>query len=75
MRKIGLAALVAAPLVAGCYAETYPADYYARPSYVSVYGPPSVYVAPRPVYVAPPRPVYVAPRAYVAPRVRARVYW
>ncbi len=66
MKKLGLAALAALPLVGGCYAEAYPAGYYARPSYVRVYGPPVV-VAPRPVYVAP-RPVYVAP-----PRVR--VYW
>ena len=60
MKKLGLAALVALPLVGGCYAEAYPAGYYARPSYVRVYGPRPVYVAPRPVYVAPPR---------------VRVYW
>jgi hypothetical protein len=65
MRKLALAAVVTLPLVGGCYAEAYPPAYYARPSYVRVYGP-GAYV-PRPVYVAP-RPVYVAP-----PRVR--VYW
>jgi hypothetical protein len=66
MNKLVLAALAALPLAGGCYAEAYPAGYYARPSYVRVYTPP-VYAAPRRVYVAP-RPVYVAP-----PRVR--VYW
>ena len=60
MKKLGFAALVALPLVGGCYAEAYPPAYYARPSYVRVYGPRPVYVAPRPVYVAPPR---------------VRVYW
>jgi hypothetical protein len=59
MKKLALAALVALPLVGGCYAEAYPPAYYARPSYVRVYGP-RPYVAPRPVYVAPPR---------------VRVYW
>ena len=60
MKKLGLAALVAMPFVAGCYAEAYPAGYYARPSYVRVYPARRVYVAPPPVYVAPPR---------------VRVYW
>jgi hypothetical protein len=60
MKKLGLAALVAFPFIAGCYAEAYPPAYYARPSHVRVYGPRRVYVAP-PVVVAPP------------PRVR--VYW
>ncbi len=60
MKKLALAALALLPLVGGCYAEAYPPAYYARPSYVRVYGPPRVYVAPRPVYVAPPR---------------VRVYW
>jgi hypothetical protein len=59
MKKLGLAALVAMPFVAGCYAEAYPAGYYARPSYVRVY-PRRTYYAPRPVVVAPPR---------------VRVYW
>ena len=53
MNKLGLAALVALPLVGGCYAEAYPPAYYARPAYVRVYGPPRVYAPP--VYVAPPR--------------------
>ncbi len=52
MKKLGLAALVLLPLVGGCYAEAYPPAYYARPSYVRVYGPPRVYV--RPAYVPPP---------------------
>lgn len=56
MKKLGLAALALLPLVgAGCYAEAYPPAYYARPSYVRVYGPRRVYVAPRPVVVSPPR--------------------
>lgn len=58
MKKLGLAALVALPLVGGCYAEAYPPAYYPH-SYVRVYGPRPVYVAP-PVYVPPPR---------------VRVYW
>jgi len=68
MKKLGLAALAALPLAAGCYAEAYPSGYYAR-STVGVYGPSAgVYVSPAPVYVAPPRPVYVSPpRVYVAP--------
>ena len=60
MKKLGLAALAALPLVGGCYAEAYPPAYYARPSHVRVYGPRAVYVAPRPVYVPPPH---------------VRVYW
>jgi hypothetical protein len=60
MKKLGFAALVALPFVAGCYAEAYPPAYYPRHSYVRVYGPRPVYVAPRPVVVAPPR---------------VRVYW
>jgi hypothetical protein len=60
MKTIALAALAALPLVGGCYATVQPGYYYARPSHVRVYGPPAVYVAPRPVYVAPPR---------------VRVYW
>ena len=59
MKKLGLAALVALPLVGGCYAEAYPPAYYPHHSYVRVYGPRRVY-APRPVVVAPPR---------------VRVYW
>ena len=59
MKKLGLALVALMPFVAGCYAA-YPPAYYARPSYVRVYGPRPVYVAPRPVYVAPPR---------------VRVYW
>jgi hypothetical protein len=59
MRKLALAALATLPLVAGCYADVYPAGYYARPSYVRVYGPPRVVVAPpRAVIVAPPPRVY-----------------
>lgn len=56
MKKLALAALLALPLVGGCYAEAYPYGYgyYPQRSYVRVYGPPRVYVAPRPVYVAPP---------------------
>jgi hypothetical protein len=70
MKKLALAALALLPLVGGCYAEAYPAGYYARPSHVRVYGPPApVYVAPRPVYVAP-RPIVVAP-----PVPRVHVYW
>jgi hypothetical protein len=61
MKKLGLAALVTLPLVGGCYAEAYgPPAYYPHHSYVRVYGPPRVYVAPRPVVVTPPR---------------VRVYW
>jgi hypothetical protein len=60
MKKLGLAALVAMPLVAGCYAEAYPAGYYARPSHVRVYPARRVYYSPPPVVVAPPR---------------VRVYW
>ena len=60
MKKLMLAGLALLPLVGGCYATAYPYGYYARPSYVRVYGPRPVYVAPRPVYVAPPR---------------VRVYW
>jgi hypothetical protein len=63
LSKLGVAALVTLPLVAGCYAEAYPAGYYARPSYVRVYGPPRV-------YYGPPRAVVVAP-----PPPRVRVYW
>jgi hypothetical protein len=78
MKKLGLAALVALPLVAGCYAEAYPSGYYAR-STVGVYATtPSYYDAPvAPVYVAPPRAVYVAPRpVYVGPpRVYGRSYY
>jgi hypothetical protein len=78
MKKLGLAALAALPLFAGCYAEAYPSGYYAR-STVGVYpAAPSVYVdAPAPVYVGPPRSVYVAPRpVYVAPpRVYGRSYY
>ncbi|MDB4966775.1 MAG: hypothetical protein JWN44_2464 [Myxococcales bacterium] len=63
MKKLGLAALAALPLFAGCYAEAYPAGYYARSSY-GAYGPSAdVYVSSSPVYVSP-RPVYVAPPAY-----------
>ena len=86
MKKLGLALLTALPLAGGCYAEAYPAGYYARPSHVAVYGPRAeVYVAPpAPVYVTPPRPVYYTPRpTYYAPRPvvvtpphpRVRVYW
>ena len=86
MKKLGLAVLTVLPLAAGCYAEAYPAGYYARPSSVAVYGPRAdVYVSPpAPVYVAPPRPVYVSPRpvyvspprVYVAPRpYHVRAYW
>lgn len=61
MRKLALAALVTLPLVAGCYAEAYPAYRYPHHSYVRTYGPPRVYVGPpRAVVVAPPPP---------------RVYW
>ena len=60
MKKLALAALVALPLVGGCYAGPYPPAYYARHSHVRVYGPRAVYVAPRPVYVTPPN---------------VRVYW
>jgi hypothetical protein len=39
--------------------------YYPRPYYgYRYYGPPAVYVAPRPVYVVSPAPVYAAPPAY-----------
>jgi hypothetical protein len=56
MKKLALAALALLPFVGGCYAEAYPPAYYPHHrSYVRVYGPPRVYVAPRPVVVAPPR--------------------
>ena len=65
MKKLGLAALMLMPFVAGCYAEAYPAGYgYRHDHYYSrgyYHQPRAVYVAPRPVYVAPPPP--------------ARVYW
>ena len=60
MKTLKLAALVALPLVGGCYAEAYTPAYYPHHSYVRVYGPPRVYVAPRPVVIPPQR---------------ARVYW
>jgi hypothetical protein len=60
MKKLALAALLALPLIGGCYAEAYPPAYYAHRSHVRVYGPRRVYVAPAPVVVAPPR---------------ARIYW
>lgn len=50
MKKLFLAALVALPLVGGCYAEAYP---YGRPVYARRYYRP-YYYGPR-VYVAPPR--------------------
>ncbi len=61
MKKLGLAAIAALPLAAGCYAETVPCAYYPPRSYVRVYAPrpPRVYVAPSAVYVAPPPPVRV----------------
>lgn len=50
MKKLTLAALLALPLVGGCYAGP---GYYARPSHVRVY-PRGGYGYVRPVY-APPR--------------------
>lgn len=48
MKNLMLAALALLPLAAGCYVAPYPHAYYARPSYVRVYGP-------RPVVVRPAR--------------------
>ena len=55
MKKLGLAVLVALPLVAGCYADDYPPAYYAGPGYYGHGYYHRHYYGPRPVYVAPPR--------------------
>ena len=60
MKKLGLAALLALPFVAGCYAYVPARPYYGYHRYYRPYS--RVYVAPAPVVVAPPAP-------------RVRVYW
>ena len=56
MKKLGLAALVALAARRWLLRRAYPPAYYphAIGRTCRVYGPPRVYVAPRPVYVAPP---------------------